>query len=190
MINTCNGNIMTTASGLQFDFSDPQPDQVDIEDIAQALGNTCRWGGHCRFYSVAEHSVLASDLVLSDHPYDYVFRLAVLLHDATEAYIGDMPKPLKIMLSQYNDIEDRLEDIIIKKYCPYSVHEEDIKYYDVQMFKREREVLFDDTHIGPALKEVPTGDIDLEFWTPEEAKWAFLNMYDELRGRLTHYDEE
>lgn len=88
-----------THTGLFYDYLDPKPEQVCIEDIAHALSNTARFGGHCsRFYSVAEHCCLVRQLVIeAGLPH---LGLAALLHDAHEAYVGDIPTPLKRELDQ------------------------------------------------------------------------------------------
>lgn len=186
MINVCNGNTLNTHTGKVFDFADPHEDQIDIEDIAHALSNVCRWGGHCKFYSVAEHSVLAYWLAFADEPDNLDLQLAVLLHDATEAYIGDMPKPLKIMISQYNDIEYRIDHLIKEKYGSRVPQSKDaIKYYDLIMFKKEREDLFEKHPIeGVDLPDVPYYDsFDLNCWEPSRAKAEFLQAYSEVGQR-------
>ncbi|MGZ6854414.1 MAG: hypothetical protein ACXVGC_10195 [Mycobacteriaceae bacterium] len=83
-----------THTGLFYDYLDPKPEQVCIEDIAHALSMTSRFGGHCsRFYSVAEHCCLVRQLVIEAGRPE--LGLAALLHDAHEAYVGDIPTPLK-----------------------------------------------------------------------------------------------
>lgn len=84
------GDWMQTATGRQFWPLDPRVEEVCIEDIAHALSNQCRFAGHCReFYSVAEHSVRVSSILPGN------LCLAGLLHDAAEAYLVDLPRPVK-----------------------------------------------------------------------------------------------
>ena len=102
------GPWMTTFTGRRFYPMDPVVEDITIEDIAHALALTCRWHGHTNsFYSVAQHSVLTS--LLADRPY----RMAMLLHDAAEAYIGDLAKPLKRdtrLGESWRVMEDRIQE--------------------------------------------------------------------------------
>lgn len=96
-----------TASGAHFDLADPQPDMINLLDIAHGLANECRYAGQCRwFYSVAQHSTLASHIVAPE------LALEALLHDAAEAYIKDIPRPLKLLLPDYRAIEQRVDAVI------------------------------------------------------------------------------
>src|SRR5690242_3132863 len=89
------GSQIQTVSGRRVDPFAPDPAEVELDDIAQALSNQCRFGGHCRvFYSVAQHSCLAAELVAGGGG-DAVAQLWALLHDAPEAYLVDLPHPLK-----------------------------------------------------------------------------------------------
>src|SRR4051794_15527189 len=90
-INGCRrGGWITTFSRRQFWPLDPHSDEIHIEDIAHSLSQQCRFGGHSRsFYSVAQHSCLVSALCKAND------ALWGLLHDASEAYLGDIPRPLK-----------------------------------------------------------------------------------------------
>lgn len=89
-----------TFTGKRFDLVDPDPATVDIVDIAHALSMLCRFTGHCReFYSVAQHSVLVCNRVDSAHVPAKV-ALAALLHDAAEAYTGDLSRPTKLAMGR------------------------------------------------------------------------------------------
>jgi hypothetical protein len=110
-----------TRFGRMMDLADPQPDDIDIRDIAHSLAITCRFAGHTvRFYSVAEHSFWVGRLLEHDgEPRERV--LAGLLHDAAEAYVGDVTRPLKQALralgepgerSTYDKVSDAVDHAI------------------------------------------------------------------------------
>lgn len=92
-----NNPHIRTFTDKKFYFLDIRPEHICIEDIAHSLSNICRYGGHCKqFYSVAEHSIACCDRMGNGE--DASVRLWALLHDAAEAYIGDICKPLKTLL--------------------------------------------------------------------------------------------
>ena len=98
-----------TFTGRKFSPLDPRPETIDILDIAHSLSMQCRFNGHCRtFYSVAEHAVRVSRL-LEGHE----LALWGLLHDAAEAYVGDLPRPVKAQMPLFSDVEDRLLEVIV-----------------------------------------------------------------------------
>ncbi len=111
--------VIRTNSGRYINLKDIDYDQIVIEDIAHALSNICRWGGHVdKFYSVAEHSVHVVMLMENhnelnpDDQYTKRELLAGLLHDAVEAYLCDMPSPIKRMLPDYQKLEKGVQSII------------------------------------------------------------------------------
>ena len=102
-----------TFSGLRFWPLDPNPEKILIADIAHALAHQCRFGGHSsKFYSVAEHSVHVSQLCLPEH------ALWGLLHDASEAYLVDLPRPLKLLpeFAAYREAERRLQRAVAVRF--------------------------------------------------------------------------
>jgi len=101
------GDFIHTYTGKKFYALDPRPEDICIEDISHALSNLCRFGGHSpQYYSVAEHSVLVSECVpLKD-------ALWGLLHDASEAYLCDIPRPFKQYLSNYKELEECIQRAI------------------------------------------------------------------------------
>lgn len=104
------GDWMQTYSGVQFWPLDPRPGEIRLVDIAHALAHTCRFGGHCKeFYSVAQHSVHVARM-LADDPIEV--QISGLMHDATEAYLVDVPRPIKSFLTNYTVIEDALASVI------------------------------------------------------------------------------
>lgn len=99
-------------SGIYVNVMDPKPDMITIEDIAHALAHQCRFSGHLpKFYSVAQHSVLCSEYVTFKRD-----KLAALLHDASEAYLVDIARPVKNNLSNYKEIEDKFMHVIAAKF--------------------------------------------------------------------------
>lgn len=118
---------MQTASGGKFFFLDPRPEEIDIRDIAHHLSMLCRWNGACRrFYSVAEHSVNVYRVVwtMTKSPH---LALSALLHDAHEAYLGDITKPAKMAMQGLCDpgsephyfLSKKIQEAINRKFgCP------------------------------------------------------------------------
>jgi hypothetical protein len=105
------GDWMQTFTGMQFWPLDPRPDDVCIIDIAHSLSMLCRYGGHTtRFYSVAEHCCHMCDSATVDN------KLWALLHDAGEAYLSDVIRPIKPFLTNYKEIENRLMKVICDSY--------------------------------------------------------------------------
>ncbi len=101
-----------TWSGKELYISDPDPKKICIEDIAHALARQCRYNGHVdvAHYSVAQHSVLVSNIVPPE------LALVGLLHDAAEAYLGDCIRPLKNRLSEYRALEHLWEMAIRERF--------------------------------------------------------------------------
>ena len=119
MIRLTNNPWSETRSGKRLHFVNPCEDEIDIKDIAHALSQLCRYAGHCDgFYSVAAHSIgVFKYLEQHTEPRPSNFTLlAALLHDASEAYLGDLPGLLKPFLPGYLEIEQRLQNMIYKKY--------------------------------------------------------------------------
>ena len=127
---------LTTYSGYHFDPLNPDPSLICIEDIAHALSNICRYGGHAdSFYSVAQHSLLMSEVTTPR------LRRACLLHDAAEAYLGDMVRPIKHgteLGAMFEEYELNLLSLIFEKFdVPYN-HLPAVEYWDRFMLRWEQ----------------------------------------------------
>ena len=168
-----------TYQGRLLNYVDPDPDTIYIEDIAHALSQICRFTGHCReFYSVAQHSVLCSYFA----PAEYKFE--ALMHDSTEAYIGDLNSPLKALLTGYKDIEHRIYEAIAYKWMlPYKISDV-VKYTDLLMLKKEYIELMSpelERPIWDFIKDFPyKEDPAIEPWNPKQAEEIFLERFDSL----------
>lgn len=111
------GDWIETYTGIKFYPLDPRPEEVDIRDIAHALSLICRFNGHCKhFYSVAQHSINVIDAMKSGGVTNPESLLCGLLHDAAEAYLADISRPVKPFLQGYRNAEDKLQYLIYKAY--------------------------------------------------------------------------
>ena len=161
------GDWMQTFTGRQFWPLDPRPDEVFIEDIAHALSMQCRYGGHCRrFYSVAEHSVHVARSVPREHA-----RWA-LLHDASEAYVVDVPRPLKRFLAGYKPAEDRVMAAICARFSLPEDMPTEVDVIDKRIVTDERANLSTSFARWDSTPE-PIG-VDLNYWLPAQARAVFL----------------
>ena len=158
-----------TNSGLYMNVFEPTMEMISIEDIAHALSNNCRFGGHLDdFYSVAQHSWHCSQLVSNEN------AMAALMHDASEAYLLDIPRPIKQRLSEYKEIEHRLMLLIAEKFqFEYPFHKE-IKEVDNLMLEIEWDNLM--------LKQ-KTKDGFVAF-QPYKAKQYFLRSFYDIEAGL------
>ena len=169
---------LRTQSGKDIDYANFTVSDVDLEDIAHGLSNTCRYGGQCSFfYSVAEHSILVSQ-VLKNHPALSHLTKAALLHDAAEAYIVDLPTPLKALCPGYKLIESKVERVMSKAFpSMQGVKHPAVKEADDLLYLIEREVLLP----GPwDESSKPLDFIEIQGLNPSEAKKAFLDRAKEL----------
>lgn len=172
---TCRPDILT-ASGRYFNFIDTTDNAAIVSDIAHALSHICRFNGHTRdFYSVAQHSVLASHIVPEED------ALAALFHDAAEAYIGDVARPLKQLLPDYREIEERVErDLFAKLGIPLPMPPS-VKYADLVLLATEQRDLMpahdDEWALIKGVEMLPDRICP---WTPWTARTMFYDRFSEL----------
>jgi hypothetical protein len=182
---------MITTSGKLINLYDPDPQLIDIEDIASSLSKICRWGGNLpEFYSVAQHSCHVAWLA------PVPLRFAALMHDAPETWAGDVIRPIKSLLAQaYFEIEERLKDAVCQKFNLHTDLLDAVKVYDnevcemeYQAFHHQKETYKDQIKHGSAtwLDVLPWEP----FWNHESAYIAFLNTFHCLtspnRERIRH----
>lgn len=176
-----HGGWMLTAGGRVFYPLDPRPEEIYIDDIAHALARQCRFAGHVLtdHYSVAQHSVLVSEL-LGDE--DRELALCGLLHDATEAYLVDVPTPVKKFLLQYQEYEERLWEAIserfgLPEYLPYQVHQADL----AMLMAEKRDLM--PAGSPPWEVECAPAPEPIEPWSVQYAENEFMTRFQVLGGR-------
>jgi len=176
-----------TFTGKKFHLLNPQPEEICIEDIAHALSMIVRFSGHAKeFYSVAEHSVHVSTIVSSRD------ALWGLLHDASEAYISDISRPLKHLTpvgAPYRKIEARIMKAISLRFSLVLPIPESVVRVDNLMLWAEKEALmsplsWDDMPgvIAPS-RHGRSQTIRLDFYGPKFAEKSFLSRYKDLVAR-------
>lgn len=168
------GDWIQIASGRQFWPMDPRPNEIFIEDIAHALSMLCRFGGHClRFYSVAEHCVLMARKAEPRH------ALWALLHDASEAYLVDVPRPIKPFLIGYEAAEAKIMQAIALRFNLHLGMPDAVKTMD-------RAILMDEQiqNMAPApvkwSTDVEPLGVELRFWAPGRAAAEFMREFRRL----------
>jgi hypothetical protein len=172
-------NWIQTYTGGKFFPLDPDPAGIKIEDIAHALSNQCRFTGHVReFYSIAQHCVLVS------RHCDPTDALWGLLHDASEAYICDLSRPVKYhpQLSAYKDVERELQAAVAKRFGLSLPEPTSVKLADKRLLFTERRDLMTfmaDAGWGMGLEAEPLAE-KIEPWLPREAEYQYLMRYEEL----------
>ena len=162
-----------TRTGRRFDLLMPMANQVSTLDIAHALANICRFNGHTRHhYSVAQHCLLVASIVPPEH------QLAALLHDATEAYVGDMVRPLKALLPDYSAIENGIWLAICERFnlepeLPTCIHDADM----IALATERRDLMPEHGESWPCLEGVTPLPAPLPTRTSEQ---AFIQYHSKL----------
>jgi 5'-deoxynucleotidase YfbR-like HD superfamily hydrolase len=170
-----------TYTGKMLDFSRPSDADIDAEDIAHALARVCRYGGAMDgFYSVASHCVYVSRF-LEEQGHSTYIQAAGLLHDATEAYLGDMVSGLKRLVPEYRRLEDAWEARVFKHFDVYVTGRVKHIVKDADLRARLSEIrdLFREYPYPRELLLGGEGDrqpcaAPVVEQTPDEAEWAWL----------------
>jgi hypothetical protein len=178
------GPTILLSNGQYFDFLDPGASRWGVEELAVALGKCCRFAGHCRgFYSVAEHSVHVAALVPPEH------RLAALLHDAHEAFTGDITYPLKRLIGDaIRPIEARIDAVLFARFGVPLPLDESIKRADRLMLWLEQRLLMGNADEWSATLP-PDGQSLPEpegwHWNAAAARWG-NEVFLEIGKRVHH----
>ncbi|MGD0420304.1 MAG: hypothetical protein ABSA68_12120 [Xanthobacteraceae bacterium] len=171
------GPAIMLRSGVWFDFCAPASSDFTIEDVAHGLANICRYSGQCTdFYSVAEHSILVSETAKG-------FEFEALLHDAAEAFTGDITRPLKQLLPEYKKIEANVQRIILDRFGVIGPMPPQVKQADLRVLAAEqKQIMPGGTDAWVRGRKVEPAPIEVRHLPPKEAKRMFLNRFEALRA--------
>lgn len=175
----CQGDWIQTFTGKKFHVIAPRVEEIDIVDIAHALSNSCRWSGHCKqFYSVAQHSCFVSENCPTE------LKMWGLLHDAAEAYIGDLNRPFKLSgkMDEYILAEQRIMDVVCEKFGLTPGMPLAVKEVDNRVLQTEANQI-----LGPRIDNWSIAEpYDWALYPvhPRVAKSIFLDTFKLLGGKL------
>ena len=182
-----NGDYFQSFTGKHIYLLDFKPEDVDIVDIAHALARTCRYGGHVTVenYSVAEHSVLICEYMRSQpERYSRLHCLEGLLHDAGEAYYGDLKRPIKhhpVVSPVITPIFDRVDRVVRGVFGLPWTESQTVKALDRRIVRDEKAQVMNTPDLGNHGVYPPLG-VTIVGMCPNNAKDAFLRLYGELRN--------
>jgi hypothetical protein len=165
-------------SGAWFDFCAPHASNFVIEDVAHGLAHICRYAGQCKsFYSVAEHSLLVSETALG-------FEFEALMHDAAEAFLGDVTRPLKQMLPEFKKIEAEVEKAIFDRFGIVHPLPQEVKKADLRVLAAEqKQIMPEGTDGWVRGQRVEPAPVTVRNLSPMEAKVAFMERFNALWDR-------
>lgn len=163
-------------SGRKVSLLDPQPGHITIMDITRGLAYRPHFGGHSpHFFSVAEHTLMVTKLTMEAYPgaeHAHLWMVA-MLHDASEAYLGDMVKPLKVHMPDFQKLEEKMTAAIFLKYKLNPADIALIKPFDKAVQEIEYECFYNNNRSA-----------GLHFYTPKQAFEKFIELWSTLTADL------
>jgi hypothetical protein len=174
-VNMARGPTITLRSGAEFDLLDPWGSDFTLHDVAHGLAHICRYAGQCSgFYSVAEHSILVSEVAAG-------CEMQALMHDAAEAFLGDVTRPLKQLLPEYKKIEANVEAAIFARFGIEQSARSAVKAADLRVLAAEQQQIMPaGTDAWAARSGVYPAPVKVRFLPPETACERFLWRYKSL----------
>lgn len=170
-------------SGIEIDYLNPTEDMFRIEDIATGLSNIARFTGQTIFhYSVAQHSVLGSRKFKA--PWK---AMGFLFHDAHEAYMQDLPSPLKALLPRYKEIAANMQRVIEQKFGVHetmTIHHDEMKEVDYRLYTTERRDLHPWYDISKYPNHPPYDDVTIVPMDPKVALFSFMRRFRQLKKKM------
>ena len=167
-----------TFSGVAFDLLNPQPEMIILEDIIHSLSLINRFNGAAKFpYSVAQHSLYVAGLLPPE------LKLHGLLHDAPEAYVGDMVSPLKKIMTQYKEVEAKISRVVANTFGLSYPAPAEVKKADLAVLSAERKQVLNPSY-GPWYKDFPlAADIYIEEMPWVQVKDLYSSELQSLLGK-------
>ena len=173
---------ITTYTGKHFDPMKPESDKIDIRDIAHALSLTCRGNGHVKtFFSVAQHCINCAMEAEARELSSRVIR-ACLLHDAGEAYMSDVPRPIKPFMPEYLRIEEQLLEVVYTKFLGTPLDEAEkklVKEIDDDMLYYDLRELLNETSEREAPKLLI--NLDYQVMSFEKVENTYLRLFEKWK---------
>lgn len=172
---------VNTHSGAIVNVLAPNPKDLRFEDIVWSLSRQPRYLGHTaeseqgHAYTTGQHSVLLAEAVLRDTG-DAKLALAALLHDATEAYLGDIIRPFKPLMVEYAHLEEAMELAICEAFDITPALIRQMKPWDIRICTDEMKALLP---LAPLPSAAPLG-IDIDIWAPAQTRRAMTQLFEEL----------
>jgi uncharacterized protein len=185
-ITGCVGvGVIDTYTGSRVDILNLRPEDVELATIAHSLSRQCRFGGHCRSHvSVAEHSCHVADWVEQNYPHlpdveaSHSLLLAALLHDGSEAFLVDLPRPLKLALPEYVEIENRVQAAVNERFGADAGYEKHlIKLGDNAVMKAEAQLEMVSRAENWEMEDVEAAPLSAMRWTAERAEAEFIERF-------------
>ncbi len=168
------GDYIETWNCVKFYPLDPRPEEIVLEDIAISLSRQCRYLGHIDYhYSIAQHCVLLHDYIEAPH------KKQMLMHDGSEAYLCDIPRPIKPLLTNYKEIEYKLQTMIYQKYGIDIVEHPRVSDLDRRIVLDEKKAL---KSKSDTVWNIPGGPLGIEV-----VQWSQARAYDEFMSRAKLY---
>ena len=185
-IPSSRGDWIETYSGKKFYVLDPRPQDIELDDVQHALSMLCRFGGHTKkFYSVAEHSINVANRLYFFHGRKLA-RFG-LFHDASEAVLVDIPKPIKPYITNYKEIEKKVQEVMYLKFCgmlPSPIEEDYIKRVDTELLwiegyqlMKSSTTIWENDGSWQHYYPMCFGHRELDCWDPIQAKKEFSSCF-------------
>lgn len=188
-MNEKKTHFIQTFTGTKFYPLEPDIELIDIRDIAHALSLLCRYGGHCKHhYSVGQHSLNCLE-VARKRGLSYQERFTALMHDASEGYLVDVPRPIKNEMSDFIMYEDKLHELIAKKFGLIFPHPQSVVEIDDGILTIERKNLFENYYCPSMTKEDNSSDFEvsnLSLRPTKEVEEEFLREFYNFESLKEH----